>query len=369
MTRTAAAAGPGIPRLLGWGVLALGVCGLIATSQTLLSWRAVGTTPDIAVPTLVAFNLAKWFTWLPAVLPVLLADRFLRRREAGRGRRIAALVGLGIVAIFLHSAGVVGVDLLFFGNEIQETAGQVLLTHFRTVLLVEVIACFGLVAAWISAVNAWEVRSARAETAALEASLARAELQSLMARLQPHFLFNSLQAIAAVNARDPVAGERALVELADLYRNVLSTTGRQVQRLDAEIDFLRRYTSIQELRMPDRLRVRFDIASEVEDALVPHLILQPLVENAVEHGVAPGTDAAEIRVEASASAGRLRLSVRDTGVGLSTGGTGNAAGEGTGLDLTRERLAALYGDAASFELRAAAPGAEARLVLPLERMP
>jgi signal transduction histidine kinase len=369
MTRRAGDAGPGIPRLLGWSALALGVCGLIATSQTVLSWRSVGRTPDIAVTTLVAFNLAKWFTWLPAVLPVLLADRALRRRGFGRGRRVAALVGLGIVAILLHSAGVVGVDLLFFGDQIQETAGQVLLTHFRTVLLVEVIACFGLVAAWVSAVNAWEARSARAEAAALEASLARAEMQSLQSRLQPHFLFNALQAIAAVSARDSAAGERALVELAELYRSVLATSGRQVQRLDAEIDFLRRYTSIQELRMPDRLRVRFDVEPAVEDALIPHLILQPLVENAVEHGVAPGKGAVEIRIGAAASDGRLLLSVRDTGVGLPSGGTTNGAAEGTGIAITRERLAALYGDAASFELRAAVPGAEARMVLPLERVP
>ncbi len=316
MTRTRVDGQPGVVRLLGWSVLALGLCGLIATSQTLLAWQAGGTTPDITVATLVAFNLAKWGTWLPAVLPALVVDHVLRRRNAARGRRIAALVGLGAVAILLHSAGVVGVDLLFFGDQIQEPAGQVLLTHFRTVLLVEVIACFGLLAAWWSAVNAWEARNARAEAAALEASLARAQMQSLQARLQPHFLFNALQAVATVNARDPAAGNRALVQLADLYRSVLSTSGRQVQPLDAEIDFLRRYTGIQELRMPDRLRVRFDIDPEAGDALVPHLILQPLVENAVEHGVSPGTGPAEVSITASVSPGRLLLSVRDTGVGL-----------------------------------------------------
>jgi len=369
MTTHSVDQGPSIRHILGWSSLALFLCGLIATSQALLAWRAGGSPADVPVTTLVAFNLSKWFTWLPAALPVFLVDRFLRRRDAARGRRITVLVALGAVAIFLHSAGVIGVDMLFFGDQIQVSPGQALLGHLRSVLLVEVIVCFGLITTWYSAISAREARIARAEAAALEASLARAELQSLVARLQPHFLFNTLQAIAAVNARDPSAAERALIELADLYRTVLSTNGQQVRRLDAEVDFLRRYASIQELRMPDRLRVRFEIAPEVEDVLIPRLLLQPLVENAVEHGVLPAMEAGEVRITATARGGRLLLSVRDTGVGLSNGGAADTAHEGMGLRITRERLAARYGGEAGFELRAVEPGAEARITLPLETAP
>ena len=126
-------------------------------------------------------------------------------------------------------------------------------------------------------------------------ALAEARLQALQARIRPHFLFNSLNAVLALIRRDPQRAERALEDLADLFRTLMSDA-RQFVRLSEEIALLERYAELEHLRLGERLRITWDIDGAPGDALLPPLVLQPLLENAVYHGVEPGTDAAEVFV-------------------------------------------------------------------------
>jgi two-component system, LytTR family, sensor histidine kinase AlgZ len=148
----------------------------------------------------------------------------------------------------------------------------------------------------------------RLRSKAYSPALTEARLQALQARIRPHFLFNSLNAVLSLIRRDPKRAERALEDLADLFR-VLMSDGRKFVRLSEEIALLERYASIEQLRLGDRLRVVWEIDSAPQDALLPPLVLQPLIENAVYHGVEPGTEAGEVLVSIEARAKQVLVRV------------------------------------------------------------
>jgi two-component system sensor histidine kinase AlgZ len=139
-------------------------------------------------------------------------------------------------------------------------------------------------------------------------ALAEARLQALQARIRPHFLFNSLNAVLALIRRDPQRAERALEDLADLFRTLMSDA-RQFVRLSEEIALLERYAELEQLRLGERLRITWEIDGAPGDALLPPLVLQPLLENAVYHGVEPGTDAAEVLVRIERRGNRVLVRI------------------------------------------------------------
>jgi LytS/YehU family sensor histidine kinase len=159
-------------------------------------------------------------------------------------------------------------------------------------------------------------------------------------QLQPHFLFNTLNAIAALLKPKPDAAERMVLQLAEFLRLTLRSTGRAEVTLREELDFLERYLAIEKTRFGDRLSTRFRIRSEVLDARVPNLLLQPLVENAIRHGIARDSGAGRVEVSATHEGGRLLLRVTDNGPGLGPA----PVVEGIGLTNTRDRLRHLFGD-------------------------
>src|SRR6185369_4509061 len=195
-----------------------------------------------------------------------------------------------------------------------------------------------------------EGREREIHAAALEAQLAQAQLQTLKMQLQPHFLFNTLNSISALNHEDPRAANRMIARLSELLRLTLENDGAQEVSLHQELDFLKRYLEIQQVRFGDRLKVHFDVAPETMDARVPNLLLQPLVENAIQHGLAPFSAPGEIHIHASRENGLLCLRIADSGPGLPAS-TPSGAPDGIGLANTRARLQQLYGDAHRFELR------------------
>jgi signal transduction histidine kinase len=184
----------------------------------------------------------------------------------------------------------------------------------------------------------------------LERSLAQAELQNLRLQLQPHFLFNALNTISSTMYSDPRAADRMIGELSELLRLSLRTTHTQEVPLADELAVLGQYVGIMEGRFGDRLRVRVDVPAELQHALVPSLILQPLVENAVRHGGAGKRGRGEVTVSASHADGgaapALRLEVRDDGPGVADGASLDRGG--VGLRATAERLRLLYGSAGRF---------------------
>jgi signal transduction histidine kinase len=188
----------------------------------------------------------------------------------------------------------------------------------------------------------------QAETAVLQAELSDARLGALQSQLNPHFLFNTLHAISSLVERDPRGVRRMIARLSDLLRFTLERTDQQEVPLEQELAFLERYLEIMQIRFQGSLAVETDVDPSVRDALVPTLILQPLVENAVKHGVSKVDAAGRIGVSARREGDRLLLSVRDNGPGLD----GNDATQaGLGLRNTRARLEQLYGAAQSLTLR------------------
>ena len=180
----------------------------------------------------------------------------------------------------------------------------------------------------------------------LEARLARAQLQSLRLQLHPHFLFNTLNTINALIGTDRRAAERVISGLSELLRMSLSSASEQEVTLARELELLAHYIEIQQIRFQDRLTVRFQIDPEARSALVPNLMLQPLVENAIRHGIAPRAAPGHVVVTARRKGDRLELSVVDDGVG-ETAGTEHR--DGVGLGNTRARLLSLYGTDHRFE--------------------
>ncbi|HET7308334.1 MAG TPA: histidine kinase [Gammaproteobacteria bacterium] len=184
----------------------------------------------------------------------------------------------------------------------------------------------------------------------LQRELHRLEARRLRSQLNPHFLFNALNAVSELGYHDPGAADRTITQLGNLLRISLDTDNRYEISLKDELDILRRYLDIQQTLLQSRLQIQFDIAPDTLAARVPSMILQPLAENAVTHGITP-TRGGCIDIVARRAGDRLVLEVRDDGPGLT-----HAACERVGLSNTRSRLAHLYGNAQDFALRSGADG-------------
>ncbi|HET6679611.1 MAG TPA: histidine kinase, partial [Gemmatimonadaceae bacterium] len=206
---------------------------------------------------------------------------------------------------------------------------------------------------------AMRVTRAADEREQLEARLARAQLQSLRLQLQPHFLFNTLNTITALITAQPRTAERVVSGLSELLRMSLSDAGAQEVTLERELEMLEHYVAIQRVRFADRLTVRFDVAPGVREAMVPNLVLQPLVENAIRHGIAPRARQGHVVVTANRRDDVLVLRVEDDGVGEDPGAPHP---DGVGLGNTRARLWTLYGDAHRFEARGLSHGSGGGMV-------
>jgi anti-sigma regulatory factor (Ser/Thr protein kinase) len=203
------------------------------------------------------------------------------------------------------------------------------------------LACAGAVATYATH---WQERLSRRvseaarESEQLQARLDQAKLQALRLQLQPHFLFNTLNTITALVHRDPPSAERMVTGLSELLRFSLGAAGEQEVRLDRELEVLRHYLDIQLVRFSDRLSVQFDIEPAARDAMVPGLLLQPLVENAIKHGITPRVAGGHLHISVRRLDDMLSLEVMDDGVG-----TRGPMSEGVGLGNARARLASLYG--------------------------
>lgn len=205
------------------------------------------------------------------------------------------------------------------------------------------------------------LRDEKLRSAQLRGELSQAQLHALRMQLQPHFLFNTLNAISALSLADPPMARTMISRLSDLLRLSLEESRAQRVPLSREIQFLECYLAIQQIRFQDRLTVTLDIADEVRAALVPHLILQPLVENALQHGLLPGHDGGTLRISIERDGSDLRMRVEDDGQGLPPEGLN----DGIGLGNTRARLLALGSGSLKLQRRKGG-GTCAEVLLPYE---
>jgi signal transduction histidine kinase len=263
------------------------------------------------------------------------------------------------VAIHLAAGAAVLVGRLlvemFFARYIEALTDGPLTTKLLVQTPAHALGYFTLVGVGYALVYYRRYREREMRAAHLEGQLTRAQLDVLKMQLHPHFLFNTLNAISALMHRDVKAADRMLARLGDLLRLSLEMAGTQEVTLRDELEFLEPYLEIEQTRFGDRLAVEWTIEPETLDALVPHLILQPLVENSIRHGIAPRSAPGRIEISAHRSNGSLQLEVRDNGRGLDLGDQTRKS-TGVGLSNTRARLAQLYNGSHRFEVAGAPAG-------------
>jgi two-component system LytT family sensor kinase len=300
-----------------------------------------------------AMRMPFWYLW---ALAVPLLQLFARRFPLDRMRWLggAALqVSVAVVFSLVHRAAELGVQrllpqrLFVMGEPYPESRGE-----FVTSALAGNLGLYAILLAAVYCAD-YYARYRERELAAsqLQGQLAHAQLQALRMQLNPHFLFNALNSISMLvrGGRNPEA-VRMLAGLGDLLRGVLEEDRPSEVPLRDELQFLERYLEIEQIRA-GRLKVTMDVAPETMDARVPNLILQPIVENAIRHGIARSSTASLVEIGARRENGSLLLSVRDDGPGVRAEGR-----EGVGLRNTRARLAGMYGDAQGLELANAEEG-------------
>jgi LytS/YehU family sensor histidine kinase len=304
-----------------------------------------------------------WYAW--AVVAPLVVGVGPRIARLPRGRMIQAWGGAALLFTLLHALlevsgaralGVAGQGMAF---------GTMLWARYLATLAPNLLV-FSLIAlAFYLVAHQRETRDRELRESQLKAALAEAEIAVLRMRLQPHFLFNTLHTASALMQDDVEGARRVLTRLSDLLRLSLDQADVNEVPLSDELAFLEAYLEIQRTRFRDRLKVRLVVADDIANALVPSLLMQPLVENAIRHAIEPREAGGTVEVRVERRGDDLEIEILDDGPGLPTDGV---ARSGMGISNTRARLAALYGDEHRFEL-ANRPqgGVRARIRVPFHR--
>jgi signal transduction histidine kinase len=313
---------------------------LIASFFALQSYLAYKSSSGTAhVGAILRFSFSEWYVWaLLAPIAIWLA----RRLPLGRDllmRSLATHLGASILLTVTHWQ----LTNLCLHYVLRRPQSLSLIYLFNA----NFITYWILVGATCGYDYYIRYRRGELRAAQLSEQLAQAQLQSLRAQLHPHFLFNTLNAISTLVHRDPEAADLMIARLSDLLRLILEGVGVQRAPLAKELEFLKSYIEIEQTRFADRLTIQFHIDSETLPAYVPYLILQPIVENAIRHGIAPRAQPGFIEVRAKRDREFLLLEVSDNGVGISEEAQSNDR-KGTGIPSSRERLEKLYGDKCRF---------------------
>jgi signal transduction histidine kinase len=346
------------PRVPARWLLGLGVWGVVVlafASQTYGTYTV--KREPIAFSQALLWAVNSWTGWLVlAPLVFLIARRIpIERPNLGRALGAHALAGTGIAIV----AG-----LLCFSMERttgQLTSATLTNTQLGLMYVSKNWAFYTMVYAALVALHHGvdyygRYRERTVREAQLTAQLAGARLEVLKMQLQPHFLFNTLHAISALVRKDPEAADRIITRLGDILRMTLQTNGRQEVPLQQELDLLEKYFEIQRTRFGARLTVHLQQDATAVDALVPSLLLQPVIENSIRYAVETREEPGAVWVETRRMGERIRLEVRDDGPGFPDDVKTPAPGRGLGLRNTRARLTALYGDAGFFDIGDAREG-------------
>jgi two-component system, LytTR family, sensor kinase len=336
---------PTLLRGTGWVAL-WSLIGLAIASEIYLSSNFLGRS--ISWGEAISDSLEDWYVYGALSLAVVW---LARRRPPERGSRVVAAgvhlagaVAFSFAYILLRSlVGEVDGWLAGTPASFGDLFHPLLVRTFPFNLLV-----YGVILSVSHALDYYRKYHERTvQTLELEKHLTEARLQALLHQLKPHFLFNTLNGIASLMHTDVDAADRMLVRLSELLRITMSHTGAPQTTLREEVAFLERYLDIEKIRFRNRLEVLIAVDDDAIDAQVPSLILQPMVENAMRHGVEPHSRMGRIELRGARQGENLVLTVTDNGAGIPEGGPKR---EGIGVANTRARLAELYGDRQKFEL-------------------
>jgi signal transduction histidine kinase len=355
------------PRHLGAFRIA-GVATALGVFSGLQAYNYVSLFTDRKQPflTLLALNLTYWYAWAVLVPGMVwMARRY--RFERQRWPRSMAM-HLLVVPVFIFAHAVLATSSRVAVLTVLAARETEWWPAFRELFFLNFdweMMTYWAVIGLSQAIDYRHESQERELTAAqLETRLAEAQLQALQRQLHPHFLFNTLHTISALIHRDPQSADDMLARLSDLLRLTLDRLGTQQVTLEEELDFLRKYLEIEQTRFGDRLQVHMDIEAGTLDAALPNLLLQPLVENALRHGIGPKIGGGRVDVRACREGDQLRLVVTDDGHGVSADKL-NAFNTGVGLRNTRSRLEHLYGGRHRFEFRTVSGGGlEVTIVIP-----
>ncbi len=344
------------------GIVALWtLVGLAFASQFYLSSSLIGRS--VSWGEAISYSLGDWYVWAILSWPILaLARRFppdaVRPWRTGGIHLGAALIISFVYVVLRATVGLVHGWVIDESVGFEEVFWPLLAKTFPFNLLV-----YGVVFSASHALDYYRKYHERTvHTLELEKHLAEARLQALMRQLKPHFLFNTLNGIASLMHRDVEAADTMLVRLSELLRLTMNQSGQPLTELRHEVAFIEKYLDIERIRFRDRFTVAVTVEAAVADWPVPSLLLQPLVENAIRHGVEPRESGGRIDVTARGVEDQLEVLVTDNGVGMPEGGF---AREGIGVGNTKARLRELYGDTHTFELNnAAGGGLQVRIRLP-----
>jgi signal transduction histidine kinase len=332
---------------------------LISTLGRELDPRIPGIPPRL-MTAVVRVTYVEYAIWAVLTMPIWwLATRY--SIEGGRRiGRVLLFVALGILIAILVDRALAEVreSLLSPGGRSRRRPPLPLFgAGFG--FLDDLMVYFAVLGAGIARDYFLRYRARVEETIRLQAQLAQARLDVLRTQLNPHFLFNTLNAVSALVERDPRGVRRMIARLSDLLRYTLDEDNEQEVPLSRELDVLEEYIELMQIRFQGKLDVDISVEPEVRDALLPNLILQPIVENAMKHGVSRVTGAGRIALRARRDDGRLLITVWDNGPGPAGGS------EGVGLRNTNARLQTMYGDVYGVELRpGSSGGTEAEIALP-----
>jgi two-component system, LytTR family, sensor kinase len=332
--------------------LLLGFCfwtflGLSFASQFYIISAKTGQ--DVSWKQAVSYALADWYVFALLSIPAAhMARRF--RFEAGfSARSLTAHVVASVVFSFAY---------MVIRALVGQWQSEAVFNDIFKLLLVKTWH-YNLLTYWVivAVSHAFDYyrkfRERELRASELERHLVQAKLRALQMQLNPHFLFNTLHSISSLMHKDVDAADRMIARLSDLLRAALAGADTQIVSLRKELDLLQLYLGIEQIRFGSRLTIEMKIAPETMNAQVPNLILQPIVENAIKHGIERRARPGCISLEAHRHNGTLELAVSDNGAGL---GDKGQIKEGVGISNTRARLRELYGETHRFELRPAQEG-------------
>jgi hypothetical protein len=353
-------ASPGWSTILRWAFAVATPLACSSVAFVYFGMLAMGRPLSVRHAVLAGFQ--DWYPW--ALLTPLIYNLGRRVRLDRQGRTVAVLLhlGCGTVVALLDLALVTGINQYFgptvsFVGTFAEVYPRIVLRYFHFAFIIYCVI--------VAAAHATEYyrssRDSEMEALQLQGELTQAQLAALRMQLQPHFLFNTLHTIASL-VRDgrSEAATTTIARLGDLFRQTLGHGQRNEVPLREELCFVEAYLQIEQTRFSDRLAVHFEVDPDTLDARFPTMALQPLVENAIRHGIARDPSAGRVAVRARRRNGALRLEVSNDGP---TPERGSSRSEGVGLANTRARLARLYGSAYRLEL---GPGPDAGTVAVLE---